>query len=239
MRSIFLRAEWRKLAILNFSIDPSILKPHLPFGTELDLWNEKCYVSLVAFRFINTRVKGVPVPFHINFEEINFRLYVKYYDKGMWKRGVTFIREIVSKPAMTFVANAIYKEKYITLPTKHTWIHDSAYIKVKYEWKHTAAWDSVAVSANPLATDILPGSEEEFITEHYWGYTRVNDKSTTQYEVAHPRWQVYAVNDFHVNVRFGELYGKEFAFLNDAKPDSVMLSEGSEVVVRLFDKIHS
>jgi len=239
MRSIFLRAEWRKLAIVNFSIDSSLLKPHLPFGTELDLWKGKCYVSLVAFRFINTRVKGVPVPFHINFEEINFRFYVRYCDKGQWKRGVTFIREIVSKPAMTFIANSIYKEKYITLQTRHTWIDDPAYIKVKYEWKHNTAWDSVAVSANPLATDILPGSEEEFISEHYWGYTRMSDNSTSQYEVAHPRWQVYDVHDFQVNVRFDQLYGKEFAILNDAKPDSVMLAEGSEVLVRMFNKIRS
>ena len=105
--------------------------------------------------------------------------------------------------------------------------------------EHNTAWDSVWVSANPSAMDILPNSEEEFITEHYWGYTRLNNISTSQYEVAHPRWQIYAVNDFQVNVRFGELYGKEFAFLNDAKPDSVMLAEGSEVLVRMFDKVRS
>src|SRR6478736_2670783 len=108
MNSTFLTAEWRKLAIANYVVDPKLLLPYLPYKTELDTWNGKCYVSLVGFRFVNTRLKGIPIPFHIHFEEVNLRFYVRYKDESGWKRGVTFIREIVPRPALTFIANNLY-----------------------------------------------------------------------------------------------------------------------------------
>jgi len=237
MRSAFLNAEWRKLAIANFATDPLALKSYLPYGTELDFWNGKCYVSLVGFMFLNTRLKGISIPFHSNFEEINLRFYVRYRDKGIWKRGVAFIKEIVPRRALTFVANSIYKEKYVTLPTRHEWINSSNQIKVTYAWKHKDAWDSISLAADPVASDIAIGSEEEFITEHYWGYTQLSNKRTSQYQVEHPRWQTYRVKQYQINVRFQELYGAEFSSLNSATPDSIMLAEGSKIIVRLSDKI--
>ncbi len=73
----FLTAEWRHLAMLNYEIDPVILRPFVPSGTELDSWNGKTYVSIVGFLFLKTRVRGLAIPFHQNFEEINLRFYVR------------------------------------------------------------------------------------------------------------------------------------------------------------------
>ena len=117
----FLRAEWRKLALANYVIDPERLAPHVPAGTELDLWQGKCYLSLVGFMFVNTRLLGVKVPFHVNFEEVNLRFYVRRREGSEWRRGVVFIKEIVPKPALTWVANTIYREHYETLPMEHFW----------------------------------------------------------------------------------------------------------------------
>src|SRR5437763_12249122 len=161
MRKIFLTAEWRKLILINYVIDPDLLLPYLPFQTELDFWKDQCYVSLVGFRFINTKLKGWSLPFHTNFEEINLRFYVRYKDGNEWKRGVTFIREIVPKPALTLVANRIYGEKYVTLPTKHQYEILDAKTKVKYAWKHQNEWDSIEVTADTRPLEIQPGSEEE------------------------------------------------------------------------------
>ena len=148
MKSTFLTAEWRKLALFNYSVDPLILKPFVPYKTELDFWNDKCYLSLVGFRFVNTRLKSLSIPFHSNFEEINLRFYVRYKDGGTWKRGVVFIKEIVPKSALTFVANTIYKEKYVTFPTRHEWLLDGGDMRVSYGWKHKTQWDSIAVTAS-------------------------------------------------------------------------------------------
>jgi len=237
MRSIFLTAEWRKLAIVNYAVDPAMLKAYLPYKTELDFWKDNCYVSLVGFRFINTKLRGISIPFHTQFEEINLRFYVKYKEGNAWKRGVTFIREIVPKPALTIVANSIYKEKYITLPTRHSWKIDPDEIHVSYEWKFKGVWDSLNVTSLATPTDILPGTEEEFITEHYWGYTPVSRIRTSQYQVEHPRWQTYSVKSHRVNVRFSELYGPAFGILNNAVPDSIMLAEGSSIKVRAANRI--
>ena len=238
MKSTFLTAEWRKLAIINYSVDPSILSPYVPYGTELDYWNGKCYVSLVGFRFINTKLKGISVPFHKDFEEINLRFYVRYKEGNTWKRGVTFIKEIVPKPALAFVANTIYREKYITLATKHNLIENDGTITVSYGWKHKGDWDTISLTANLEAKDISEGSEEEFITEHYWGYTQVDGYQTSQYQVEHPRWRMYPIIGQKIAVRFGDLYGSEFGELKDTLPVSTMLAEGSEIVVRVAGRFN-
>lgn len=237
MNSKFLIAEWRKLAIANYSVDPEILLPHLPYKTELDSWNGKCYVSLVGFRFINTKLRGISIPFHRHFEEVNLRFYVRFKDTTGWRRGVTFIREIVPKRALTFIANTIYNEKYITLPMKHHWDIKEDLISIAYSWKHNQIWNSFSLKADPTPQEIKADSEEEFITEHYWGYTPVNKSSCSEYGVEHPRWSTYNVKEYKINVAFDKLYGKDFSNLNSRMPDSVMLAEGSEIIVRSKKKI--
>src|SRR5688572_25492729 len=121
----FLKAEWRKLAIANYAVDPTVLEKYLPAKTELDLWNGTCYVSLVGFRFTNVRLFGIPIPFHRNFEEVNLRFYVRHNHNGEWRRGVVFVKELVPKRAITFVANTIYKENYQTVKMDHRWQLDT------------------------------------------------------------------------------------------------------------------
>jgi uncharacterized protein len=227
----FLTAEWRKLAIANYQIEPSILTEHLPFGTELDTWQDKCYVSLIGFMFMDTRLLGLKIPYHRNFEEVNLRFYVKRFDGKEWKRGVVFIKEIVPKFAITMVANTIYNENYETLPMKHEWCIDTNQLKVNYQWKKDAEWYSFKINAENHATEIEIGSETEFITEHYWGYAKTNQFETTEYQVAHPRWLKYKVIEYEINADFGRIYGEKFGFLTNQKPDSVMLIEGSQISV--------
>lgn len=232
----FLDAQWRKLIMVNYAVDPEILKPYLPYNTELDLWNGTCYVSLVGFMFVDTKVMKMKIPFHVNFEEINLRFYVKYGNGADYKRGVVFIKEIVPRPALTFVANFLYNENYETMPTRHEWIEGDGTLSVKYGWKK-GEWHTVKVIADKTPVDIKPYSEEEFITEHFWGYTRIRAGVTSEYEVAHPRWQIYPIKEYEVNVDFAKVYGNDFAFLQDAEPVSVYLAEGSEILVKQGGKI--
>jgi len=237
MASKFLIAEWRKLALVNYAVDPAILLPHLPYKTELDTWNGKHYLSLVGFRFINTKLKGISVPFHKHFEEVNLRFYVRYKDDSGWKRGVTFIREIVPKPALTFIANTIYKEKYVTMPMKHEWLTIDKIQKVSYSWKQNQKWNLLSLTADAIPLEITSNSEEEFITEHYWGYTPINTQVCSEYAVEHPRWTTYNVREYEIDVDFGRVYEPAFSFLTTQTPDSVMLAEGSEIIVRSMRRI--
>ena len=227
----FLTAEWRRLAIANYEVDQSVLTPYLPFKTELDLWNNTCYVSLVGFCFVKTKMLGMAIPFHRNFEEVNLRFYVRYKDADIWKRGVVFIKEIVPKPAITFVANTLYNEHYVTRKMKHQWEEKDGNLLTSYSWKERGEWQRFRV-ATAIASEAIPkGSETEFITEHYWGYSKQSESKTTEYEVTHPKWEAYAVKDFDIHVDFGKVYGSDFEMLNTAKPKSVMLAEGSEITV--------
>jgi uncharacterized protein YqjF (DUF2071 family) len=231
MTKTFLQAEWRKLAMANYSVDISRLKQYLPFKTEPDLWNGICYVSLIGFLFKNTKVKGFRIPFHINFEEVNLRFYVRHYDNGGWKRGVVFIKEIVPKPALTFVANTIYKEKYETMPMSHSWTTSNDMLTAEYKWKKKR-WNSLTINADKIPRPIAIGSEEEFITEHYWGYTKITDSKTSEYGVEHPRWEVYPMKNYLIDVDFEDIYGHDFSFLKTETPKSVFLAEGSLIKVK-------
>lgn len=215
----------------NYAVDEEILQEFLPRKTEIDFREDTCYVSLVGFMFQNTTVKGLKIPFHVNFEEVNLRFYVLHRDALQWKRGVVFVKEIVPKPLLTFVANTRYREHYETMPMKHNWQVSADTLSVEYQWRKEK-WNSFKVSASAEARTIAADSEEEFITQHFWGYTRIDDRSTAEYEVEHPRWRVHDVTDYAINVDFGSIYGKEFDFLNRETPKSVFLAEGSEVIVR-------
>ena len=231
MAAPFLTAEWKNLVMANYIIDPQLLLPYLPSKTELDYYNGNTYVSLVGFQFYNTRIRGVKIPFHVNFIEVNLRFYVRYMDRNEWKRGTVFISEIVPRVAITFVANNIYHEKYRTMKMDHYLSRDNEIMAARYRWKYRNKWNDLSVTADTNADDITVGSEEEFITEHYWGYSKQQNNVTIQYQVAHPRWKIYPVRDFSINANFRDLYGHEFAFLDTATPSSVLFARGSEITV--------
>jgi uncharacterized protein YqjF (DUF2071 family) len=232
MASTFLTAEWRKLIMAQYAIHPSTLAPWLPAGLELDLYKGHCFVSLVGFLFDEVRVKGIAIPFHTRFEEVNLRFYVRRTEAdGTQKRGVVFIREFVPRTAISVIANTLYEESYATLPTRYSIESTAQKLSVRYDWRHKKVWQSLAVDAAPHPRAIAENSIEEFITEHYWGYTRRSDGSTSAYEVQHPRWKVYPIQRYAIVADFAALYGPAFGLLNQQCPASVLLAEGSAVSV--------
>ena len=230
-KSTFLRAEWRNLIFANYEIDPKILEKYLPFGTELDLWQGKCFVSVVGFDFRETAVLGIKFPFHTNFEEVNLRFYVRHKEGNHWKRGVVFIKEIVPRFMITLIANTLYKENYATHKTKKHIQATEKELIFRYEWLNKKHWNFLEVTTEIAKQNILTGSEEEFITEHYWGYAYANDQQTTEYEVVHPKWQIHQVKEFKIEADFIDLYGEEFSFLANAQPSSVFMADGSKVAI--------
>lgn len=231
MQTPFLSAEWRNLLMINFQADPAVLQRYVPYRTELDTWNDTHYVSLVGFMFKNTKVRGLSIPFHRHFEEVNLRFYVRYKSGAEWKRGVVFIKELVPKHAITFVANTIYKEKYATHPMRHRWSPSEKELEVSYEWKVGAHWNHLTarVEKEPLA--ITAGSEAAFITDHYWGYTYMGADKTGEYQVTHPQWRMHSMIDYSYQVDTAALYGEAFVPMLSQQPVSALLAEGSEITV--------
>ncbi|HZG24787.1 MAG TPA: DUF2071 domain-containing protein [Chitinophagaceae bacterium] len=232
MKPVFLSAEWRHLVMANYALSPGILQPYLPYKTELDFYDGKCYVSLVGFRFLKVKIRGFSIPFHVNFPEVNLRFYTRYKENGVWKRGVVFISEIVPKPAIAFVANYLYGEKYATALMKSAVETANGQITVQHQWKWNGRWNSMQVQAAQVPVVMAEGSQEEFITEHYWGYSFRNELMTYEYGVEHPRWNIHPISSYHIDCNFESVYGKTFAGLDQEKPESVFLAEGSPVIIR-------
>jgi uncharacterized protein len=234
----FLTAEWRNLLMANYEVDPYVLKPFLPCHTELDTRNGTHYISLVGFLFQNTRLRGLSLPYHRTFEEVNLRFYVRYKEGSAWKRGVVFIKELVPRRMITFVANTLYRENYATHPMKHTWSSRPGELQVEYYWKVQADWNHLKAIAEEEPAPLVSGSEEEFITEHYWGYTFVNRACTGEYQVEHPTWRVHKVKSYDIHCDVAALYGSQFTEAITSPPRSVFLAEGSPIQVskgsRLF-----
>lgn len=233
----FLKAEWKNLALFNYEIDAEILEKYLPAGTEIDIWNNKCYVSLVGFMFKNTKVLGLKVPFHTDFEEVNLRFYVKRFENGEWKRGVVFIKEIVPKKAITFIANTLYQEHYETQKMRHEIIENKNKNTFIYQWKKDKEWNTIEIETKKDLSKIEIDSEAEFITEHYFGYTQIDEETTFEYEVTHPRWEQFEVLNHRIDIDFEKNYGTDFGFLQTQKPTSIFLAEGSKITVKNKRKI--
>lgn len=262
----FLTAEWRYLVMLNYEIDPDLLRPFVPQGTELDGWNGRIYASIVGFLFLNTRLLGLPIPGHINFEEVNLRFYVRRRGPDGWRRGVVFVKELVPRPAIAAIARVVYNENYQALPMRHRLetVNDKRYsvngkrysvssdrysvsdfklagegerLRVGYEWRFRGRWQGVEVTTSGPLRPIEDGSEAEFITEHYWGYAAQRDGGTVEYQVEHPRWRVWPVGDYSFDCDVAGLYGPQFVEPLSQTPTSAFVADGSAVTVHKGQRI--
>lgn len=222
----FLTAKWKNLIMANYEVDPSVLAGRVPRGTEIDLNEGKCFVSLVGFMFLETRVLGLPIPFHVNFEEVNLRFYTKRVMGDETRRAVCFVKEIVPRWAIATVARVVYGEPY------ECWhmSHERTDTMVSYDWERNDSRNRLSVEIDESIGVPASGSHGEFIIEHYWGYTDRGDR-VDEYKVEHPKWELFSVKNEQIDVDFGKTYGPEFAFLSEQKPYSVLLAKGSEVAV--------
>jgi uncharacterized protein YqjF (DUF2071 family) len=231
--SVFLTAGWRTLAMLNFAIDPAILEPFVPAGLEIDFFHEQTYVSVVGFQFVDSRVFGVPIPFHSRFEEVNLRFYVVRHTPDGPRRGVVFLREIAPKVIVSLGARWFYNEHYVTMPMRHRVARPTNETsgEVTYDWLHAGRWNGLTVRFDGQAQPLLAGTEEEFIAEHYFGYTKQRDGSTMEYAVEHPPWRVWPAQLQRYDCDVEAIYGSAFVpFLRE--PTSVFVADGSAVLVR-------
>jgi uncharacterized protein YqjF (DUF2071 family) len=229
----FLTARWEHLLLLNYDVDPALLRPLVPLGTELDTWQGRCFISLVAFRFRDTRLLGLSIPAHRDFEEANLRFYVRRRGPdGLWRRAVVFIRELVPRRAIATVARLVYNEPYLAVPMTHRIdVTAQAGGTLAYGWQFQRVEYAMTATVAGPATPLVPGSEAEFITEHYWGYTRQRDGGTLEYRVEHPPWAVWSAKVASFTGPGAQLYGPELGTVVAGQPASAFVALGSAVAV--------
>ncbi|PYL03125.1 MAG: hypothetical protein DME31_07375 [Verrucomicrobia bacterium] len=226
----FLTANWRYLAMLNYTVDPRLLAPLVPPGTEIDFENGETFLSVVGFLFLDTRLLGLPNPLHRDFEEVNLRFYVKRKSADTWRRGVVFIRELVPRHAIALIARACYGENYLAVPMKHEIEHVDSDVKVEFSWRRGRKWESLKMSATGQPQSIPAGSHAEFISEHYWGYTSLRS-GCGEYRVEHPRWKIWNASEFGFTADVATLYGEQFTETLNQPPRSAFIAYGSPITV--------
>jgi len=234
MSTVFLTADWRWLAMLNFEVPASLLEPLVPAGTRLDAWNGATFVSVVGFMFERIRVLGVPILTHRSFEEVNLRFYVVREADGDLRHGVTFIRELVPRRLIAVAAHATYNEPYRRVPMVHRLdVGESAgERRASFEWRIGPRYGAVRVDTEELGRQLAGGTFEDFLTHREWGYTRQRDSSTVEYRVDHRRWTIWPATDARcAGPAIADAFGEEFAAVLQREPHSAWLSDGTPVVV--------
>ena len=217
--------------MLNYEVAPGLIEPLVPAGVEMDRWRGTLYVSVVGFLFRETRVLGLRIPGHGTFEEVNLRFYVRRHVGDEERRGVVFVRELVPRRAIALVARALYNEPYQAVPMRHRIDADRDETIREYAWRSGGAWTGFSVRTVGAPTALESDSEAEFITEHYWGYTRQRDGGTVEYRVDHPRWNVWNASDVRLTGDFAAVYGRDLARVLDGAPRSAFVADGSAVTV--------
>jgi uncharacterized protein YqjF (DUF2071 family) len=231
-RKVFLTARWENLIIISYKVNPEILEPYMPRGLEADTIDGNAFVSLVAFDFLDTKVKGMKYPFHINFPEINLRFYVK----NKQNRGVVFIREFVPRSLIAFFANMFYNENYRAIQMTS---HIERNSKILLNHTINLKGKRYQISVEALNKPHLPqeGSTEHFFKEHEWGFGTSRNQDVFMYKVEHPFWEVYTITMFEHNFDFSAIYGQKWEKLNKESPFNVVLAKGSSVKVFAGSKL--
>ncbi|MES3034265.1 MAG: DUF2071 domain-containing protein [Gemmatimonadota bacterium] len=232
MHRPFLTASWRHLLFANYEADRALVQRFVPRGTELDLLDGRALVSIVGFRFLDTRLLGVPVPWHRDFDEVNLRAYARRKVDGRWERGVVFVRELVPRPAIAWTARLAYNEPYRAVPMRHKIAMDAGSGgTLRYEWRQAGAWHAVAGAVRGAPGPIDPDSPTGFITEHYLGYTGQRSGGTVEYRVAHPRWNVWERAEVALQCDVRAVYGPEWCDALGAAPWSAFVCDGAPVTI--------
>ena len=70
--------EWNRTIFLHWEVELNELKKHIPSELEIDLFEGKPWISIVAFTMEKIRPRNLPsFPPISDFDEINVRTYVK------------------------------------------------------------------------------------------------------------------------------------------------------------------
>ena len=223
--------------MLNYEVSPSLVDALVPAGVEIDRWRDRLYVSVVGFLFRDTRVLGVPIPWHRTFQEVNLRFYVRRHVGDEVRRGVVFVRELVPRPAIALVARLLYNEPYRAVAMRHRFDTAGDETTREYAWRSGSNWTLLSARTLGRARPLERGSEAEFITEHYWGYTRQRDGGTVEYRVDHPRWNVWDATDARLEGDVRSVYGDAFARALAGPPISAFVADGSPIVVYAPNRI--
>jgi len=129
------------------------------------------------------------------------------------------------------MARLIYGENYVCLPMKHHICTEGSKRTADYQWQDKDKW--CHLTAQAMGAPELPreGSLEQYITEHYWGYSTQRGEGSLEYHLSHVPWQVWVSTTAGFEGDASGLYGVELGRVLQGHPSCAFIADGSPVTV--------
>ncbi|HEU4346609.1 MAG TPA: DUF2071 domain-containing protein [Actinoplanes sp.] len=185
VRRAWLVQSWRDLAFLHWPLDPAVVAPLLPPGTEPDTLDGVTYGGLIGFRMTGLGPgRGPGIPYLGTFCETNVRLYSV---DGQGRRGVVFRSLDASRLLPVLTARATLRLPYAWSRMRLTRDGDVVSYSSRRLWPGRATGAFAIRAGAPIAE---PTPLEHFLTArwglHTWAWGR-----TLYLPNEHPRWPLH------------------------------------------------
>ncbi|MFT6810171.1 MAG: hypothetical protein ACJA01_003414 [Saprospiraceae bacterium] len=204
--------EWNNTIFLHWQVELSELKKWVPEELEIDLFDGKPWVSVVAFTMEKIRPRNLPsFPPISNFDEINIRTYIKSKEKT----GVYFLSIEGGTYLSCKVAKGISK-----LPYRYSKINRT---KNQFNSSNSEFGDILNIGYSIGEKVVKKSKLDLWITERY-ALFQDTDKSINEYEIHHLEW---TINEIELNNLKFEY--QRFSELLTGKPNKTQYSEGVKV----------
>lgn len=207
----FLTTLWGYQWFQTWEVEPDLLLPYLPHKIGLYTERQKAIVSIVASFFENTKVKGIQVPFHVSFPQIDLRFYVEHKNS----LGIGFIKQIVPRYCISLWANRIFNEKYVTLPLEFQRLnHENGFLAFYKLW-NKKQYNSIEI----FSTNDLKPLEHDLYNDLKWGFSNDSYKNLLRYRIeAGETYQTFNEVEASINFEYDKLFGNQWGFLKKHEP---------------------
>lgn len=211
-----MRQIWHDLLFAHWPVAPETLRPTIPAGLELDLYEGRAWVGVVPFRMSGIRLRLLPLdaPWLSAFPELNVRTYVTA--PGGDRPGVFFYSLDAANPVAVAIARRWYRLPYFFSRMRVRWGGDTiAYAshrahprapRAKFTGRYRPAGDVLRVEG---------GSLEEWLTARYCLYAGGPRGPVFRGEIAHEPWPLQPAE---AELRFGALTAQHGIQLPDEPP---------------------
>lgn len=205
--------EWNRAIFLHWQVDLVELKNFVSEEIEIDLFEGKPWVSLVAFTMEKIRPRYLPYfPPISNFDEINIRTYVKLKNK----KGVYFLSIEGGKKLSCKISKLISKLPYRFSKMKRT--------SNKYSSNNSEFGDEFNIDFSIGKKVEKKSKLDEWLTERYALFQGSNT-SINEFEIHHLEWEIKELEFEKLKVNYSR-FGK---LLNE-RPDKIQYSDGVQVL---------
>lgn len=205
--------EWNDVVFLHWQVELHELQPFVPKELEIDLFEGKPWVSLVAFTMEKVRPRCAPaVRVLSTFDEVNIRTYVRWNNKV----GVYFLSIEGGKRLSCAIAKRVSG-----LPYRFSRMQRTAH---RYSSANAEFDDTIEIEYGIAGRLREKTALDTWLTERY-ALFQERRSAVLSFEIHHAEWSLR-----EIEVHRGDIWYKRFEQLLHGAPNKVHYSEGVRVV---------